>query len=154
MKDGASKATSPEGEWIRVGKGKETDFEKPIKDRGQPSSSSFAPLDEENLDDEEDNMIYLGAGSDAVCPNVTDDILLDKGADKTFSECQDLEPQDALEQSVCATPAPESSDCRIVNEEDIPVLKVSLTSPGRSGSPSSKEPPDKNQSSSKKKKKR
>ncbi|KAL6977386.1 hypothetical protein U1Q18_026186 [Sarracenia purpurea var. burkii] len=120
------------------------------KERGQPSSSSFAPLDEDNLGDMEDNMKNVGAGFDAVFPDVTDDILLDKGAYKTFSGCQDLEPQDL----VCATPAPESSDCRIVNDEDFLVLKVSLTSPGRSGSPSSKEPPNKNQSSSKKKKKR
>ncbi|KAL6954260.1 hypothetical protein U1Q18_044863 [Sarracenia purpurea var. burkii] len=82
---------------------------------------------------EEENLAYLGTGS--VSSNSSEDIPLDKAADKIISECQGSEPQAAtpLVQTVCVTPAPESLDCRIVNEENFPALKISLTSPGRCG---------------------
>ncbi|KAL6984494.1 hypothetical protein U1Q18_017872, partial [Sarracenia purpurea var. burkii] len=156
-KEHTSKEPSLDGDWTRVGKGKETVVDKSTEGEGLPSSSGFAVLTEGSPDMDENHESDVG-DTDVPEPD-SPAVQVDHSIDKPVEESNYNQEMGSLAtlplvHSGFGTQSPKSSDCQIVNEEDFPVLEsASMIPPGKSGSPSSKEPLDKNQSSSKKKKK-
>ncbi|KAL6958424.1 hypothetical protein U1Q18_040361 [Sarracenia purpurea var. burkii] len=137
-------------------KGKEAVLDKPSQDLGQPSSS-FAILAEGFPEIEEGNVPDMRDIADPV-PDSNEAIGISA---EESTKCQELVLQGPTAVESVHAPLPQSSSAILVplspvgvriNEEDFPALEAAAI--GISGSPGSKEPPDKNQRSSKKKKKR
>ncbi|KAL7002175.1 hypothetical protein U1Q18_003329 [Sarracenia purpurea var. burkii] len=136
---------------------KEAVLDKPSQDLGQPSSSSFAILAEGIPEIEEGNVPDMRDIADPV-PDSNEAIGISA---EESTKCQELVLQGPTAAESVHAPLPQSSSANLVplspvgvriNEEDFPALEAAAI--GISGSPGSKEPPDKNQRSSKKKKKR